>query len=611
MRREVWVCLVLALATMTVYWPVGGHGFVDYDDPTYVLENRPVRAGITHDGIVWALTTRHATNWHPLTWLSHMLDVELFGLAAGAHHGVSVALHLANAILVFLVFRGMTGAVWRSAWVAALFALHPLHVESVAWISERKDVLSTVFWMLTVWAYVAYVRQPGPRRYGLVCGALALGLMAKPMLVTLPLVLLLLDVWPLGRLSREASPRDLGVAIGRLIREKVPLFALSAASILVTLFVQHQGRAVVAVDRIPLEVRALNALVAYVSYLEKTMWPSELAVFYPYPTVLPLWKIAWGVVVLLTVTGLAVGQARRRPYLLVGWLWYVGTLVPVIGLVQVGSQAMADRYTYVPLIGVFIMLAWGAGDAIEGRPWLRSALGASAVLGLAACAVVAGAQVPHWRDTLALFEHATDVTRDNFIAHANLGKTLAEAGRLDEAVFHYRKALRIKPGFYHVRYRLARVLGRQGRADEAVRELESLLRLRPTDAEVHTGLGIALLVEGRRMAAIERFRTALSIRPDDPEAHHYLGVALSGEGRMEEALGELREAVRLNPDYAEARYNLGIALMRDGEADQAARHFAEALRIRPDYPGASARLWEALRRREDLKPRKGPPSPAD
>jgi hypothetical protein len=511
-KREVLVCAGVTAVVLAVYGQVGHHAFINYDDPDYVTANPFVRAGITRAGVAWALTTGHASNWHPLTWLSHMIDCELWGLRPGAHHLTSVALHAINAMLVFTVLNGMTGALWASAAVAWLFALHPLHVESVAWVAERKDVLSTLFGLLALLAYGRYVRRPGLGRYLVVVGFFALSLMAKPMLVTLPLVMLLLDGWPLRR-------RPLPVL------EKVPLLAVAAASSLVTFAVGLRGGAVAAIDSVPFPTRLGNVLVSYVRYLWKTIVPTDLVLFYP-RAALSGWEVVGAAMVLVAVSAVVAWHARLHPWLAVGWLWYLVTLLPVIGLVQVGDQAMADRYTYVPLIGPFIMLAWSAREI--ARRSARAALPVAVVTGalLAVCPVITWFQVRHWRDSVALFTHATTVFPESYVGQVQLGNALAENGRFSDAIAHYSAALRAKPDL----------------------------------AEAHGNLGVLLAREGNTAEAIGELVEAIRLKPDYVDAHNNLGVVLAARGEYDLAIAHYSEALKLNPDHASARANLAAAL---------------------------------------------------
>lgn len=435
------IALALVLATLAVYFQAVGHPFITLDDEQYILDNPAVTGGLSGKGIAWAFTSTYAFNWHPVTWISHMLDVELFGLDAGMHHLVNVLLHAANAALLFAVLLGMTGAPWRSGFAAALFALHPLHVESVAWVAERKDVLSTLFLFLTLLAWLRYTQR---RKAGWFLGALALfalGLLSKPMLVTLPFLLLLLDAWPLGRLAGAQA-----IGLRRALLEKVPFAVLAGASGVLTYLVQQKGGAIGPSEIFPLGVRIANSVVSYADYLIKTFWPSPLAVFYPHPGAsLPAWKIAGAGLLLAAVSVPAILSWRRRPYLTVGWLWYLGTLVPVIGLVQIGRQGSADRYTYIPLIGLFLMAAWGIPELFERWRLKPRALAAAAVAVLVACGALSFRQLGFWRSSERLFTHAIAVTRDNWMAHHSLGAVLIREGKAEEAVNHYYEALRIMP----------------------------------------------------------------------------------------------------------------------------------------------------------------------
>jgi Tfp pilus assembly protein PilF len=528
-QRLLPVGLFLVVLIAGAFWQVTGHGFVNFDDDKYVTENPHVQAGLTRNGLAWAFTTTRASNWHPVTWISLMADSQLYGPNAYGFHTTNLLLHIASALMLFLFLNRVTGSLWRSAFVAAIFGIHPLHVESVAWVAERKDVLSTLFWMLTMWAYLHYTQSPKPTRYLLVVLAFVLGLMAKPMLVTLPFVLLLLDRWPLERLDQgNGREHDHTRPWRKLVWEKVPLLALAAVSSIVTYVVQQRSGAVGSLEVYPLGVRIANALVAYVNYVAKMLWPAHLAVFYPHPgTSLPIWQVAGSGLVLVWITLLAI-RARRRPYLAVGWLWYVLTLVPVIGLVQVGGQAMADRYTYIPLIGLFIIIAWGVPELLalwttEARR--RTLLAASAGIVIAALAVCTYLQVGYWRDSVTLFDHAVKVTRRNAVAHNNLGVALVERGELGKAVAHYREALRIKPRY----------------------------------VEAHCNLAIAAIKQGRLDEAIAHCWEALRIRPGDADAHNNLGVALAKQGKLHEALAHFSEALRLDPDKKSARANLARA----------------------------------------------------
>jgi tetratricopeptide (TPR) repeat protein len=585
------VSVALIAVNIAVYAPVVHHEFVTWDDPQYLLDNPHVSGGLTGSGIRWAWTSGYASNWHPLTWWSHMLDVQMYGMSAGPHHVTNLLLHIVNTLLLFGLLHAMTGRLGPSAFVAALFAAHPLHVESVAWVSERKDVLSTLFWMLTVWAYLRYLRRPRPGRYSLIAAVFVLGLMAKPMLVTLPFVLLLLDVWPLGRVTLAWSKPQRSRVV-ELVREKLPLIALAAASSLITFVVQRQGGAVAASEALPLGDRMANALVSYVRYIGKMLWPARLAAVYPFSRPIPESWVVGSLLGFLAMSIVAIRAARRYPYVAVGWLWYVGTLVPVIGIVQVGSQAMADRYTYVPLVGLFIIVAWGAVDLSARWPHRRQVLPAAAGLAIIACTVFARVQVEYWRDSLALWGHTVDVTRDNFVAQNGLGDALASQGRVDEAIAHLSEAVRINPDFAPAQNNLGVELKRQRHLGEAIAHYSQALRTRPDFAEAHNNLANALDEEGRSNEAISHYTEALRIKPDYAEAHNGLGVALAKEERLGEAVEHFSAAMRIKPDSVDAYNNLGIALAMQGKREDAIHQFSEALRLSPGNPLARRSLEE-------------------
>lgn len=578
-RRIVWVCLFLVLATVAVYYQVHRFEFINYDDPQYVIENSHVTSGLTREGVRWAFAGVHAANWHPLTTLSHMLDCQIFGVEPGAHHLMNLLLHTINALLLFLLLAKMTGTVWRSAFVAALFALHPLHIESVAWVSERKDVLSTLFWMLTLWAYVAYTERPALQRYLVALLLFSLGLMAKPMLVTLPFVLLLLDYWPLGRWpteeagtgTRQPAPYEANVTVAQLVMEKLPFLVFAATSSVVTFLVQRSCKAVMDLEKLPLSARIGNAFVSYVRYIGKMLWPTDLSVLYPHPLRWPLPVVAGAVLLLVCVSVLVVWAARRRRYLLVGWLWYLGTLVPVIGLVQVGGQSIADRYTYIPLIGLFIMVGWGAAELVRAWKYRRIALTASVVIVLTGCMAWTWSQVGYWRDSSTLFRHAIKITPQNVLAHYNLGLALDDRGRLEEAMQHYRVALQLKPDYVAALNNLAMDLVAQGKIEEALAHYSEAIRI---DANV-------------------------------PITRNNLGLAFAAAGRLDEAITQYVAALRINPGYERAHYNLGVALTAQGKTEQAIQHYREALRLKPGWPRAANKLAWILATHPDPKFRDG------
>jgi len=591
------------ILTFATFEQVRTCAFINFDDHVYITENQHVQSGLTLKGVTWAFTTTHAANWHPLTWISHMLDCQLYGLNPSGHHLTNLVFHIASALLLFLVLERMTGSLWRSGFVAALFALHPLHVESVAWVAERKDVLSTFFWMLTMWTYIRYVEGPKLNRYLLVLLFFTLGLLSKPMLVTLPFVLLLLDYWPLRRfqfaqssgISKFPTPKPINPSnqssmILRLVREKAPFFILCAISSILTIFAQQKGGAVISLENYPIENRIANALVSYVGYIEKMIWPRHLAIFYPHQEMLPIWKIVGSGLLLVCVSVLVIRAVRKHPYLVVGWFWYLGTLIPMIGLVQVGEQAMADRYTYVPLIGLFIMMAWGVPDILAGWRFRKVVLSISTGLLLSLLMIVTNLQVKHWQNDITLFEHTLAATSNNFTIHYNLGLVLDRQGKTQEAIAHYAEALRIKPDFVRAHNNLGLVLVGQGKTQEAIAHYAEALRIKPDYAQAHNNLGLVLVGQGKTQEAIAHYAEALRIKPDYAEAYNNLGIVLARQGKTQEAVAHFAEALRIKPDYAEAHNNLGIVLARQGKTQEAIAHFAEALRIKPDFAGAHINL---------------------
>jgi tetratricopeptide (TPR) repeat protein len=648
-RLDLYLYLALLLAVFAVYAPVARFDFVNFDDPIYVIDNPHLRNGISVESIGWALTSGEGGLWFPVTRISELLDCQLFGLRSGPHHLTNVLWHALATLFLFAFLRRSTGARWRSAWVAFLFALHPLHVESVAWVTERKDVLSAFFWFLTLWAYVRYSERPSTGRYLLVLTCFGFGLMSKPMVVTLPFVLLLLDVWPLGRWSWK-TPR---------LEEKIPFFVLAAAAAIVTYLAQRSVGAMVTVSAAPLGLRMENALVSYAVYIGQTFWPAHLAVFYPYSLDQPAWQPILAAMAIAGISLLALRWFRSRPYFAVGWLWYLVTLVPVIGLVQVGEQARADRFMYLPMTGLLIALAWS--------PRAKPAVAAVAAGACLAAGLVTWVQIGYWRNTESLFRHALDVTEGNYLAHYQLGVFLAETpsrtpeaiaeyqaalrtrpnnpaalnnlgvalaktperlpeaialyqsalrilpdyvlalnnlgaalsespGRLPEAIAMYEAALRIRPDDPAVHYNLGQAFARNGRLPEAVSEYRTALRIAPGNAEAHNHLGNLLAqIPGRLPDAIAEYQASLRIRPGEAEVHKNLANVLAGGGRFPEAIAEYEAALRLRPDFAEAHNNLGFALANvEGRLPQAIEQFEAAVRIQPGYRDAQNNLGMAL-----------------
>jgi Tfp pilus assembly protein PilF len=537
------MAVLLALVTMALYWPATGHDFTDLDDGQYVLENTHVTSALTLENARWALGSGYASNWHPVTWLSHMLDCQLFGLKPWGHHLTNVLLHALNAMLVFALLQQMTGARWRSLFVAALFAVHPLRVESVAWVAERKDVLSAFFGLLALLFYARYARQrlalhdqPSTINYGLALFFFALGLMSKPMLVTWPFVMLLLDYWPLKR-NAERGMRNAELGAGgtgqgrtlpwmKLVWEKAPFFALAAAASVVTFLVQKRGGALGPGEAVPLGARGGNALISYCRYLGKLFWPTDLAVFYPHPGQWPLGKVLLAGGLILGVSVLLFAQRRRSPFLPMGWLWFCGTLVPVIGLVQVGTQAMADRYTYVPVIGLIVAMVWGLEGLAKGGRYQQIALSVGGSVAIVLCLALTRQQLGHWKDSEALSRHALKVTENNYRAHKMVGDALAKKGQTDEAISQLQEALRLKPDYDNAHNSLGSALAMKGQIDEAISQFQETLRLKPDHAGAHYNLGNALAKKGQTDEAISQFREAIRLKPADADLRDNLAKVL-------------------------------------------------------------------------------------
>jgi len=590
----------IVLLTIFVFAPVLGFDFVNFDDPVYVLDNPIIADGLTWSGVKHAFTMIQAGYWIPVTWLSHMADVELFGFAPGLHHLVNVVLHVLTTLLLYGLVVRMTGAHARAAFVAAVFAIHPLRVESVAWVAERKDILSTMFWVLAVFAYAEYAAKPSRGRYLTVVGLFVVGLLAKPMVLTLPIVLLLLDVWPLGRLGvRRADwvptpPRnaDLGADLGTnpryVLLEKIPLLAIAILAAVVTIWAQQVGGAVKGFDLFPLSQRIANALVSYVAYLGMLVWPVNLAVFYPNVPV-PIWQVVAAVAVLVSITWFAVRALPRYPYLAVGWFWYVVTLLPVIGIIQAGLQSRADRFLYVPHIGLSLAVAWGVSDLLRGSRF-RAALPAIAGLVIFVLASAAQMYVLTWQNSETMWRRALAVTTDNYMAHHNLAVVLAGNGQDELARAELKEALRIWPEFAEAHNTMGNLQARAQDDDAAIAQYREALRLAPYFSAAHNNLGLALMRRGETSGARTHFEEALRLAPHSAASHHNLGRALFAQGRLADAESEYRAAIRLRPRYAEARYSLGELLAEARRTDEAAAQFREVIRLAPGHTPARVAL---------------------
>ena len=589
-RYDIWACLFLTFITLAVYGQIINHDFVYFDDGRYVFQNPYVKGGFTPETVIWAFTSISESNWHPVTWLSHMLDHVLYGMNPGLHHLTNLIFHILTTLLLFLFLKRITGAFWQSSFVAALFALHPLQVESVAWVSERKNVLCAFFWMLTLWGYIRYVEKPTLRRYLSTLLFFILGLMAKPMVVTLPFVLLLLDYWPLGRFH-QTGKRPISYPA---VWEKIPFFLLSAASSAVTLVAQQRGGSIGSAAVYPFGERVANALLSYVKYMGKMVWPFELTVFYPFPSVIPGWQVAGPFLLLAAISFGVIKGARQRPYAVVGWLWYIGTLVPVIGLVQVGSQAMADRYTYLPLIGLFMVAAWGVSEFSARHRIKKVWLTASAGVLLSLLITTTWRQVGYWENSVALFTRALAVTADNPVAHNNLGYTLSTQGKFGKAINHYLEALRLYPDCVVAHYNLGNALGNLDKPSQAIYHYREVLRLNPKHTGAHNNLGNVLAKQGKLNDAVKHYSAALKIDSENPKTYKNFGAVLVRLGRLGEAIPLFREALKIYPDYPDAHSDLGVALAIQGRMAEAIAHFRKALRLEPGHGNAAHALELAL-----------------
>ena len=616
------ICVLLGVLILAVYWKVQYHEFVNYDDGRYITENKHIR-DFSKENFIWAFTSSYAANWHPITWLSHMLDIRLYGLNPKGHHLTSLALHIANSLLLFLVFARMTGSIWRSCFVASLFAFHPINIESVAWAAERKNVLSTFFWLLTMGAYVHYIQKRNLARYSTVVLFFALGLMSKAMLVTLPFVLLLLDYWPLKRFEiahlKRISSGDTQNQIENkkkllnLIFEKIPLLFLVVGSCIVTLSAQKLAGAIVSIETVQTTTRISNALVSYLVYLEKMMWPKDFSVFYPYPFGESyMWKGLVSGFVLTGITIIILRLIKKAPYLSVGWLWYLGTLIPTIGLVQVGQQAMADRYAYVPLIGIFIIIAWGLPDLLQNYPFRKKLLSVLSGIFFSVLITLTSVQLQYWENSVKLFEHAIEVTDKKYPsfvgiynnlgvvlnqkmkfeeamvhlknavklqptypeAHNNLANSLSKKREdLEEAIFHYKKAIQLKPEFYEAHFNLGVTLNKWNDSDQAIGHLQEAIRLEPNLPESHLALGNILSQKKKFKPAIDHLETTIKMDPNNAIAHNSLGSALGEQGNFKQAIAHFNTAIKINPHYVEAHQNLGTALSILGQPDKSVDHF--------------------------------------
>jgi len=622
------ICLALAILTVIAFWSLKDCGFINLDDDIYVYENASVQSGLNWNSIGQAFSSEltKVGHWHPLTWLSWMLDYQIFGLNSQGFHLINLLFHVMNTILLFLILRRMTKTLWPSAFVAALFAIHPLHVESVAWIAERKDVLSTFFWMLTMGAYSYYVESPGFRRYCFVFLFFALGLMAKPMLVTLPFVLLLLDYWPLRRfqerrpdhkvqteesklltsdkqkkkskkndvvtvnerleVKKQADPEYKWSLIYPLIWEKVPLFVLAILSSIVTYFAAQSAGTVSSVEEIPLIVRIGNAFVSYIAYIVKMIWPSNLAVFYPYPKFLVPWQVLGSVVLMIAITLAVIWRAKRSPYLATGWLWYTGTLVPVIGILQAGAQAMADRYTYIPLIGLFIIVAWGVSDLLKKWHYRKEILLVSSALVILCLSIKTWTQVGYWQNSFTLYDHTLTVTDYNWVVYSNRGAAFGGLGNYGQAIEDLSRAIEIKPSHVKAYYNRGVAYNRLGNYRQAIEDLNKAIESKPSHAEAYNNRGNAYSGLGNYRQAIEDYNKAIENNPAYAEAYNNRASAYNGLGNYKQAIEDYGRAIEINPAFAEIYFNRGNAYYYLGDYRQAIVDYGKAIEIKTGYMDA-------------------------
>ncbi len=601
-HQKIIIILALLVFILAVYWQVQGFDFINYDDQLYVTHNFRIQDEITPGSISAAFTDTHTGHWHPLTMLSHMLDWQMFGDKAGGHHWTSLILHIINTVLLFLLLSRMTGAIWRSAIVASLFAIHPINVESVAWVAERKNVLSTFFWFLTMLFYVWYAEKPGWKRYLPVIVCFALGLMSKPMLVTLPFVLLLMDYWPLNRTLIDTVPQEVSLSVHAekvglkfLIVEKIPLFILTGISILLTVYAARNADTIARFAFVLFTHRMNNAIVSYALYLKKMFWPVDLAVFYP-QVELSIVQVLPAALLIIVITSICWKYYKKYPYLSIGWFWYLGTLVPVIGIVQVGSQSMADRYAYVPFIGLFIALIWMAADMIRNRNFKRVAA-VFLILLLAGLTAVAHRQASCWQNSYVLFERALQVTKGNFVAHTALGNELVKQKRMDEAVSHFREAISGNPynlADYTPLVSLANALSLQGKTNEAITVFKKAININPKGHEAYYRLGAVYYQNNRMDEAIIVYQKAVALENDDPRYHGSLGNAYLMKGKTTEAIREYREVLRIQPGNIEANNNLGIVLTQQEKMDQALQYFQRSVRLNPQQANIHYYLYKIL-----------------
>jgi tetratricopeptide (TPR) repeat protein len=612
------VCFLLVVITLMAYRQLPSHGFLSFDDNEYITQNAHIQQGLSLENIAWAFNFVDIAYWHPITWIFHMLFFQLFGMNPSMHHLMNLFLHIANSLLLFMVLKRMTGALWQSAFVAFMFALHPLNVESVAWVSELKNVLSTFFWMLTMLLYVRYVEHPGFYRYLIMIFVFALGLMAKPMLVTLPFILLLLDYWPLNRFNIfQSSNKGNGLSryiangfrwsrVLHLILEKVPFLSLSAVCIYLSSLSLQRPCVVISTAMVPMKLRIANAIISYVGYIKKMAWPYNLGIFYPFPIAIPPWMVASAGLFLVCITCLSFRWARTNPYFTLGWLWYIGTLVPGIGLVQAGLwPSMADRFAYVPLIGLFIIIAWGIPDLVSRWRFKKLIIASIAVAFILNFGVTTYLQNRYWANNISLYKHTLDVTKDNAIAHQKLGEALLSKGKTTEAARHFCEALRITPSLTGANLNLGVILRGQGKLEEATEHFSRVAQLEPSSVNAYCEIAVTMEKQNNFEVAVRYYLKALRLKPDSAEIHNNLGIILARQNKEADAMFHFKEAIRINPDYAPAHYNLGKIYANQQNVKEAILNFKKTLQLNPNMAQALYNLSWILASHKDDKNRNG------
>ncbi len=605
-RSEFIICMFIIIAVFAAYWQLPKNSFISFDDDIYVTKNIHVQAGFSLENIKWAFTTFHAFNWHPVVWFSHMMDYQLFGLNASMHHLMSLLFHITNSVLLFIVLRSMTNTLWPSAFVAVLFAVHPLHVESVAWVSERKDLLSTLFLLLTTLGYYRYVKKKGIENYIPVFLLYALGLMSKPMLVTLPFVFLLFDLWPIQRIKISYYIQNKEIKIKKekisyLILEKIPLFILSAASSVITFIAQKEGGIVQSLQEFPLKIRLANTFISYIRYIGKMFIPVDLAFYYPYPADFLTWKVLIALLIMIFITIFAIKKVKAMPFFLVGWLWYVGTLIPAIGLVQVATQSMADRYTYIPLIGLFIIIAWGSKTFYDTYHCSSKLITAVSAIVIIVFMSLTWKQVRYWENDIQLYSHDVKVTIDNPLSNYHLGLAIEKQGKIEEAIRYYTEAVRIKPDFLRVRNSLGNAFVKLEKYEDAIIHYTYALTLKKNYADGHFNLGFAFMHLGKTEDAVRQYKRAIEIDKDHADAHYNLGLIMSRQQHYRRAVAHFIEVIRINPADAEALNNLGNLFLRMGKTNEAIHYYQKAVSANPNYEVAQQNLDVILKQMNSNK----------